>query len=116
MIRHGATHGPHAVDGSSLESELDPLGRMEKAVLEKLFLRDGAYQWQHIFMIGAEHRITTFAVPLRVFAKTGIVYSFYTDIDGEPNSGKEYPYRVVDTEIYPTTTEFIFTLGIRIFL
>jgi hypothetical protein len=116
MIRHGATHGPHAVDGSSLESELDPLGRMEKSVLEKFFLRDGAYQWQHIFMIGAEHRINTFTVPLRVFVKTGIVYSFYTDIDGDANSGTEYSYRVVDTEIYPQTTEFILTLGLRIFL
>jgi hypothetical protein len=116
MIRHGATHGPHAVDGSSLESELDALGRMEKDVLKKFFLRDGAYQWQHIFMIGAEHTITTFDIPLRVFAKTGIVYSFYTDIDGLPNSGEEHPYRAVDTEIYPKTTEFILTLGVRIFL
>jgi hypothetical protein len=116
MIRHGATHGPHAVDGSSLESELDPLDRTEKEVLEKFFLRDGAYQWQHIFMIGAEHKITAFTVPLRVFAKTGIVYSFYTDIDGQPNSGEEYPYQVVDTGIYPKATEFILTLGVRIFL
>jgi hypothetical protein len=116
MIRHGAVHGPHAVDGSALRSELDPGGRMEKDVLEKYFLRDGAYQWQHIFTIGAEQTITKFAVPLRVFAKTGIVYSFYTDIDGDANSGEEYAYRVVNTEIYPRTTEFILTLGVRIFL
>jgi hypothetical protein len=67
-------------------------------------------------MIGAEQRISAFSVPLRVFVKTGIVYSFYTDIDGDPNSGEEYPYRAVDTEIYPTSTEFILTLGVKIFL
>jgi hypothetical protein len=116
MIRHGATHGPHAVDGSSLRSELDALGRMEKDALKKFFLRDGAYQWQHIFMIGAEHTITKFTVPLRVFARTGIVYSFYTDIDGQPNSGEEHEYHVVNTEVYPRTTEFILTIGMRIFL
>jgi hypothetical protein len=116
MIRHGADHGPRAVDGSSFLSELDPDGRDSKDVLKKFFLRDGAYQWQHIFMVGAEHTITKFRVPLRLFAKTGIVYSFYTDIEGKPNSGKAFDYKVIDTVTYPKTTEFILTFGMRIYM
>jgi hypothetical protein len=117
MIRHGADHGPHAVDGSSYLSELDPSGRDSSDVLKKYFLRDGAYQWQHIFMLGAEPTITKFRVPLRVFAKTGVVYSFYTDIEnGKANSGSAFDYRVIDTPVYPQSTEFILTLGVRIYM
>ncbi|GHV42616.1 hypothetical protein AGMMS49546_21870 [Spirochaetia bacterium] len=116
MIVHGAAHGPHSVDGSSYSSELDPNDRNENLVLRKFFLRDGAYNWQHIFMIGGEHTITKFRVPLRVFAKTGVVYSFYTDIDGKPNSGQAFDYKYIDTPVYPKTTEFILTLGMRIYM
>jgi hypothetical protein len=116
MIRHGADHGPRAVDGSSFLSELDPNDRDSNDILKKFFLRDGAYQWQHIFMIGAEHTITKFRTPLRLFAKTGIVYSFYTDIEGTPNSGKAFEYTVIDTATYPKTTEFILTFGVRIYM
>jgi hypothetical protein len=116
LIRHGAVHGPHAVDGSSFMSELDTKGRDDKDVLKKFFLRDGAYQWQHILMIGAEHTLTKFRTPLRLFAKTGVVFSFYTDIDGDANSGSAFDYRVIDTPVYPQSTEFILTLGVRIYM
>ncbi|GHV62168.1 hypothetical protein AGMMS49587_08230 [Spirochaetia bacterium] len=116
MIRHGADHGPHSVDGSSFLSELDPDGRSSNPVLRKFFLRDGAYQWQHIFMIGAEHTFAKWRIPLRVFAKTGVVYSFYTDINGPANSGSASDYKVIDTPSYPKSTEFILTLGVRIYM
>jgi hypothetical protein len=116
MIRHGAAHGPHAVDGSSFASELDPDGRNDKDILRKFFLADGAYQWQHIFMLGAEHTLEKIAVPLRLFGKFGVVYSYYTDIDGSPNSGRAYSYSVVDTAEYPKNTGVILTLGFRLYL
>jgi hypothetical protein len=116
MIRHGAAHGSHAVDGSSFSSELDPIDRNEKAILRKFFLGDGAYQWQHIFMLGAEHTVEQFTVPLRLFGKFGVVYSYYTDIDGPPNSGRAYSYSMVDTAEYPASTGVILTLGFRLYL
>jgi hypothetical protein len=116
MIRHGADHGTHAVDGSSLLSELDPVGRSENPVLRKYFLQDGAYQWMHIIKIGVEHTFAPqAAVPVRLFAETGIVLSYYTCIDGLANSGAPSPYRMIDTADYPKSTAFIATIGIRIF-
>jgi hypothetical protein len=116
MIRHGADHGDLAVDGSSLFSELDPEDRSEKPVLRKYFLRDGAYQWMHILKIGVTH---TFAkknsIPIRLFAETGVVFSYYTGIDGRANSGQPSSYHVIDTADYPRSTAFITTIGIRIF-
>jgi hypothetical protein len=116
MIRHGADHGAYAVDGSSLFSELDSSGRSEKAVLRKYFLQDGAYQWMHIFKVGVEHTFAPkTAVPVRIFAETGIVLSYYTCIDGPANSGTPSSYRMVDTAEYPKSTAFLATIGIRIF-
>ncbi|GHV30459.1 hypothetical protein AGMMS4952_17520 [Spirochaetia bacterium] len=115
MIRHGADFGPHAVDGSSFYSELDPQGRDEKAVLKKFFLEDGAYQWLHIIKVGAEHTFPMKYVPFQVFGEAGVVISYFTDIAGEANSGSASSYSIVDTSVYPKSTGFILTLGIRIF-
>jgi hypothetical protein len=116
MIRHGADHGTHAVDGSALLSELAPAGRSENPILRKYFLRDGAYQWMHIIKIGAEHTFAPqAAVPVRLFAETGVVLSYYTCIDGPANSGAPSPYRIIDTAGYPKSTAFIATIGIRFF-
>ena len=116
LIRHGATHGPSAVDGSHLFSELDPNGRMENPVLRKFFLKDGAYQWQNIFRLGGEYLIPRLTLPIRVFGEFGVVYSYYTDIDGPANSGSASSYKVIDTIEYPTTTGFIGSIGFRLFL
>jgi hypothetical protein len=116
MIRHGADHGDLAVDGSSLLSELDPVGRSEKTVLRKYFLQDGAYQWMHIVKIGVEHTFAQkAALPVRLFAETGVVFSYYTGIDGPANAGSPSSWHVIDTAEYPKTTTFITTIGIRIF-
>jgi hypothetical protein len=116
MIRHGADHGPQAVDGSSFSSELDPRGRNDKDVLKKFFLRDGAYEWQHILMVGAEHTLEKLRVPIRVFGSFGVVISYYTDIGGPANSGEPSSYSIVDTQDYPKTTGVILTLGFRIYM
>ncbi|MDR1301062.1 MAG: hypothetical protein LBK43_01145 [Treponema sp.] len=115
MIRHGADHGSHAVDGSSLLSELDPEGRSEKVILRKYFLHDGAYQWQHILKIGAAHTFANFTVPFQLFGETGLVFSYFTDIDGEPNSGSSLSYSVIDTPEYPKSIGIILTVGFKLF-
>jgi hypothetical protein len=116
LIRHGADYGSHGVDGSSFLSELDPEGRSENAVLRKYFLRDGAYQWQHILKIGGAYTFASGTVPVHVFGEAGVVVSYFTDIAGEPNGGSPSSYSVVDTEEYPRSTGIILTLGFSWFL
>jgi hypothetical protein len=115
MVRHGANYGDYAVDGSSLLSELDTVGRVSEPVLHKYFLHDGAYQWFHVLKIGAGH---TFAIrdatPFRLVGEAGVVFSYFTNTDGPANSGTKLPYHV-DTVNYPRTTRFILTLGVRVF-
>ncbi|MDR1147577.1 MAG: hypothetical protein LBK66_02985 [Spirochaetaceae bacterium] len=113
MIRHGADFGPNAVDGSSYFSELDPEGRDEKVVLKKYFLRDGAYQWFHVLKTGAEYTLKK--LPLTLYAETGIVFSYFTNIDGPANQGNSSPYHIVDEAPYTKSTNFILTLGIKLF-
>jgi hypothetical protein len=115
LVRHGATHGPDAVDGSHLLSELDPGGRNDKAVLKKFFLQDGAYQWQHIVKVGGEYALARLNIPVRVFGEFGVVYSYYTNIEGQANSGKAYPYSIIDTSVYPMSTGIIGRVGFQLF-
>jgi len=118
MIRHGADYGPHQVDGSSLVSELDPVGRSDKDSLRKNFLKDGAYQWMHIIKIGANHRFDS--LPLTIFGEAGVVHSYFTDIsqaeydkyNPTPTDGR--PLALPEGN-YPTSTVFILTLGFRVF-
>jgi hypothetical protein len=116
MVRHGAEYGSRAVDGSSYLSELDPDGRSSLPQLRKYFLRDGAYQWQHIIRVGAEHTLAKIAVPVQLFGEFGVVFSYFTDISGSVNSGSPGDYSIIDTLEYPKTTGIIATLGFRLFL
>jgi hypothetical protein len=113
MIRHGADYGSSAVDGSSFWSELDPDGRSTKEVLRKYFLRDGAYQWQHIIKCGAAYSWAK--APIQIFAEAGVVISYFTNIDGLPNSGNPSKYSMIDTAEYPRSTGLIASLGFRLF-
>ena len=115
MIRHGADYGDRSVDGSSLWSELDPVDRSEKKALEKYFLQDGAYQWMHIIKLRGEYSFKGFKVPVSLFAEIGGVYSYFTDIEGETNSGTPEPYRIINTPQYPHSLYFIGLIGARIF-
>ncbi|MDR1445953.1 MAG: hypothetical protein LBI90_03535 [Treponema sp.] len=118
MIRHGAEHGSGQVDGSSWFSELDPDGgnRSNKPELKKFFLKDGAYRWQHIFQIGADHTLESLPLPVRIFGNVGLVYSFYTNIDGKPNSGAEYSWSFINTPEYPKSTAFYLSVGVGLYL
>ncbi|MDR3148122.1 MAG: hypothetical protein LBU00_07100 [Treponema sp.] len=116
MIRHGADYGSSAVDGSSFVSELDPSNRSSNPVLEKYFLHDGAYQWYHILKLGGEHSFNISGAPLfRVSAEAGMVFSQFSNIEGQPNSGASSPYHMIDTAEYPRRIGFVFSLGVRIF-
>ena len=111
LIRHGAAFGDRAVAGSSLWSEMQPHDRSE---LRNHFLRDGAYQWLNILRLRGDYSFTGSNIPIRVFAEVGGVYSFFTDIRGEPNTGR-YSFRRIDTPQYPQALRFIATMGIQIF-
>lgn len=118
MIRHGAEYGSRAVDGSGLNSQLDTTGRNDKEgkpELWKYFLHDGAYQWQHIFKVGGSFDMQGLNIPVSMFCDMGVVYSYYTDIDGIPNSAQKYPIHRINTSEYPTQTQFITTVGFKIY-
>jgi hypothetical protein len=115
LVIHGADHGPSAVDGSSLLSELDPDGRNDKDVLKKFFLQDGAYEWQNMFMVGAEHTLQKYSLPIKLFGQIGIVHSFYTNISGQANSGSKEKFSFVDTAEYPQSTRIIGSIGFCIY-
>ena len=112
LIRHGADYGSRAVDGSSFWSELDPKERSKNPVLEKHFLKDGAYQLTHIIRLGGEISVST---PVKLFGEVGYVYSYFTDIEGDVNSGSPSAYSTISTFEYPQSNAFIVTLGVRIF-
>lgn len=118
MVRHGAEYGSRAVDGSSLNSQLDTTGRNDKEgkpELWKHFLHDGAYQWQHIVKIGGDYNLEGFNIPVKLFCDLGLVYSYFTDIDGKPNSGQHQPIHRINTSEYPTQTRFIGTVGFKLY-
>jgi hypothetical protein len=116
MVRHGADYGNSAVDGSSLQSELDPDDRSTNPVLRKFFLEDGAYQWMHIVKVGGEYTFEQLALPLTVFGEAGVVFSYFTNINGQSNSGSPSNYSVIDTAEYPKSNAIIVTFGFRLFL
>lgn len=115
MIRHGTDWGSRAVDGSNLGSELDPTGRNEKDALKKFFLHDGAYQWQHILKVGGQYDFSKNNIPVLLFGEVGIVFSYFTDVNGAANSGYSQPFHVINTSEYPITTDIIATLGVRVY-
>jgi len=86
----------------------------DRNALTKYFLRDGAYRWMHIFKLAGEYSLESLKVPVKVFAEIGGVYSYFTDIEGNVNSGPG-TYRVIDTPQYPHSLSLIGVLGITLF-
>lgn len=118
LIRHGAEYGSRAVDGSGINSQLDTRGRDDKEgkpELWKYFLHDGAYQWIHIFKLGGEYSLKGFKIPVKFFGDAGVVYSYFTDIEGKPNSGKKYRNFKINTSEYPEKTQIIATVGFKLY-
>ncbi|MCL2244673.1 MAG: hypothetical protein FWC03_09445 [Treponema sp.] len=113
MIRRGADYGDSAVDGSSYLSELAESGRSSNPGLRKYFLQDGAYQWLYIIKGGLTHNFSR--LPLELYVEAGVVFSYWTDIDGNANDGAPHPYRIIDTDTYPQRTGLIANIGIQIY-
>jgi hypothetical protein len=112
MIRHGADYGTRAVDGSSYLSELGG-DRSENPMLRKFFLHDGAYQWFYILKAGVKHKLRN--LPLELSLESGIVFSYWTDINASPNDGSSHPFQITDNVNYPKRTGIIAHIGIKIF-
>jgi hypothetical protein len=110
MIRHGADYGDRAVDGSSFWSELR--GK-DRSSMMKYFLRDGAYQWMHIFKLGGEYSFAGKKIPIKLTGEIGGVYSYFTDTDSQ--LGTSGNFSVIDTPEYPHSLSFIAFLGVQIF-
>jgi hypothetical protein len=94
-------------------SELAESGRSTDPRLRKFFLRDGAYQWSYIIKGGVTHGLRK--LPIELSLEAGMVFSYWTDIDGNPNDGSSYSYHSIDTEQYPKRTGVIASLGVRIY-
>jgi len=121
MIRHGATWGSSAVDGSHLLSELDPNRGEGNHTTWRFFLRDGAYHWMHIVRASANWRLPN--LPVSLFGEAGVIFSYFTNIDAPANNAglepgerpRPHPFRIINTPEYPMSTSFIARMGFRVF-
>ena len=119
LIRHGADYGDKSVPGSNLYSELPRRGRGD---LRKNFLFDGAYEWSHIWTLSGSYKINT-KLPIKVWANAGVIYDYFTSIEGESVSIYEYLDRFsvnednfhVNEGDYKDTLGCVVTLGITLF-
>ena len=82
---------------------------------EKHFLHDGAYQWQHVIKLGGEYDFSGLNVPVKLFGDIGVVYSYFTDVEGAANTGRKENYKIINTSEYPIQTRVLATLGVRIY-
>ncbi len=119
LIRHGADFGPQAVPGSNLYSELPRRGRGE---LRKNFLFDGAYEWSHIWAVTGSYKFNT-KLPVKLSLTTGIIYDYFTSIEGKAVSIYECDerYNVSEDNFYMNQTPYtdslgaVVTLGVTLF-
>ncbi len=93
LIRHGADWGYRRVDGSSIRDKI-----VKDDNSEKYFLRDGAYQWDHVLKIGASYSLKTRDIPISFYSEAGLVITRFTDSDAE--LGSEGNYSPIDNAVY----------------
>ncbi|MDR1105156.1 MAG: hypothetical protein LBL44_02260 [Treponema sp.] len=118
MIRHGADWGSGRVDGSSLGDKI-----YKDANTEKSFLKDGVYQWRHVFKIGGSYSLKTRKIPLSLFAEAGIVVTRYTrggQTTFDPATGyvvkeEQGGYSSFSSPEYLPRTDFVMSVGFKIF-
>ena len=119
LIRHGADFGRQAVPGSNLYSELPRRGRGE---LRKNFLFDGAYEWSHIWTLSGSYKFNT-RLPIKVWGTSGVIYDYFTTIEGESVSIYEMDDRWsvnednfhVNEAEYKDSVGCVVTIGITLF-
>ncbi len=123
LIRHGADYGSQQVPGSSLYSEMSNVNRSD---LQKYFLHDGAYNWNHIFSAGASMTFNT-KYPISVYGNAGLLYSYFTVIDSKKYDRSVYgnngnckdvdfktPYSIADNDEYPNVIGGVITIGVEV--
>jgi hypothetical protein len=108
LVRHGADWGSRRVEGSSLHDKI-----IKNQNTQKYFLRDGAYQWDHVIKLGGTYTLKTAGVPVSFYADTGIVITRFTNSDAE--LGKEGNFSSIDTTEYRASNHFIFSFGFKVF-
>ena len=109
LIRHGADYGDQSVPGSNLYSELPRRGRGD---LRKNFLFDGAYEWSHIWTLSGSYKINA-KLPVKIWGSAGVIYDYFTTIEGESVSIYEYldRYSVNEDNFHVNEEEYTDTLG-----
>ena len=108
MIRHGADWGYRRVDGSS---NWDKIVKNDNT--KKYFLRDGAYEWDHVIKLGGTYTLKTIGIPMSFYAETGVVITRFTNSDAE--LGSEGNYSSIDNAVYRAGNHFIFSIGMKIY-
>ncbi|MDT8298854.1 MAG: hypothetical protein RQ801_11170 [Spirochaetaceae bacterium] len=111
MIRHGSTFGPDRVDGSSYYDYIDYYEYggscatwQEDPLYNKNFLRDDAYEWQHVFGVGAGWDGALGLIPFRLSLEYDLVFSYFSNFTV---TGNFYPY---EDSYYKTSVNNIMTL------
>ncbi len=86
MIRHGSIYGTARVDGSSYYDYIDYYeyydtnsSWKDDPLYRKDFLRDGAYEWQHVFGLGTSWFGDMGKVPFSLGINYDLVWSYYTN-------------------------------------
>jgi hypothetical protein len=108
LVRHGADWGSRRVVGSSIHDKI-----VKDENTEKYFLKDGAYQWDHVIKLGGTYSLKTIGIPVSFYADAGIVITRFTDSDAE--LGKEGNFSSISTVEYPAGTYFLFSLGFKVY-
>jgi hypothetical protein len=62
---------------------------------------------------GAEH--TLGKLPAKIYGEAGVVFSYFTNIDGPANQGESLPYHIIDEAPYSKSTRLILTLGVKLY-
>ena len=107
LIRHGVDWGQRRVAGSSIRD------KTPEKDSQKFFLKDGAYEWNHLFKIGSSFSLTAFNIPIAFFAEAGLVVTRFFDTNVE--LGMEGNYTAIDTPVYRAGNNAIFSIGVRVF-
>ena len=115
LIRHGATTGPYEVDGSSYYDYIDYYEYagsystwQDDPLYKKDFLKDGAYEWQHIWGIGALWYGNLGKIPFSLGLDLDLVWSYYTYY---PDSG----FRIYEDANYQSSLNQIVTISFSLF-
>ena len=113
--RHGADYGSQQVLGSSIYSELNPVG--ERATLKKYFLHDGTYQWTNAISVYGSYDMSDFKIPVQFNMSVGYVNSFFTSIGSVTRDEANWktPYSKINTDEYPVKNGCVVNLGFKAF-